>query len=485
MSVSEEMQEVLPVSVLLLRSPIPTSKGTDPYHDAFGSFCLPSFATSALESGTSTPLPDTTQPDQDSLELIKSALSQSGRRKGRFIEDQPRLMTHHLSYPTDDIDIEYCVTSFPILTHTLLNIETLADRLLHAYPSNQGGERIPYRGMVVTSQRAVDAYIEAARHAQDTLRAAGKNSSASPTAWSRVPFFTVGPATSSALRSLPLQPWLRPRLVMGGQATGTAELLATYIVRHFSTPSLMEGIPAHAPLLYLVGDKNTSTIPDALDAANPPIPHEQVQVYETRLDPHFQESVQTLAKSLPVVLSRPVSRRPSQSSIRSRPGSRRPSGGSVGARMPDIQPSSTIVPDTSLRPEPESITPIEEETILKALRSKQQASSSSVNASPKDKSTPLAAAKPDWIVFFSPSGVNYALAEFRQRKWLPPAPSDSTAPASKTKTPFPKIAVIGPTTRDWIVENLGIEPHAVAAKPGPKELKDAIEAVEVQKRGRS
>ena len=352
MSVSEEMQEVLPVSVLLLRSPIPTSKGTDPYHDAFGSFCLPSFATSALESGTSTPLPDTTQPDQDSLELIKSALSQSGRRKGRFIEDQPRLMTHHLSYPTDDIDIEYCVTSFPILTHTLLNIETLADRLLHAYPSSQGGERIPYRGMVVTSQRAVDAYIEAARHAQDTLRAAGKNSSASPTAWSRVPFFTVGPATSSALRSLPLQPWLRPRLVMGGQATGTAELLATYIVRHFSTPSLMEGIPAHAPLLYLVGDKNTSTIPDALDAANPPIPHEQVQVYETRLDPHFQESVQTLAKSLPVVLSRPVSRRPSQSSIRSRPGSRRPSGGSVGARMPDIQPSSTIVPDTSLRPEP-------------------------------------------------------------------------------------------------------------------------------------
>lgn len=50
---------------------------------------------------------------------------------------------------------------------------------------------------------------------------------------------------------------------------------------------------------------------------------------------------------------------------------------------------------------------------------------------------------------------------------------------------YPRIAVLGSTTRAWMVENLGIEPDAVAAKPGPKELKDAIEEVELHLRSRA
>lgn len=45
-----------PTTVLLLRTPVPPKEGTDPYHDVFGTFCLPSFPMSALDSGAATPI---------------------------------------------------------------------------------------------------------------------------------------------------------------------------------------------------------------------------------------------------------------------------------------------------------------------------------------------------------------------------------------------------------------------------------------------
>ncbi|SNX86345.1 related to HEM4 - Uroporphyrinogen III synthase [Melanopsichium pennsylvanicum] len=602
MSAANDIEEPPPpITVLLLRSPLSMSKGTDPYHDAFGSFCLPSFASSALESGTSTPLPSlSTGPkaslalttDHGALDLIKTALSQqaaasnksndqasstplplstTGRRKGKFIQDQPRLMTHHLSYPADaagnEIELEYCVTSFPILAHKFVNHDEFVDRLLHGHPIDGHVSGVPYRGMIVTSQRAVEAYISAGVRAQEILRSNKETSSSSPTQWNRVPFFAVGPATSSALRTVPLAPWLRPRLVMGGEATGTGEALARYVIRHFSTPSILDQnsdlrtAEQAPPLLYLVGDKNAATIPDMLSSASPPtgpIPFEGLQVYETALDSNFAEGCEVLARTLPSVVSRPPSRRPSQGSMYSRPGSRRPSGGSttsgdrpvrstnpsrksssedlhckggadlraasssshssfghvpsVGTPLGVSTMTSTEVVNPRLETlsmpqavagspqlmaspatiEPEAINPIEEDSVLKMLRSKAKNGGADTISS----STRHRIARPDWIVFFSPSGVNYALEEFRRREWMPPEPDskgqDYEAVGVKTtvtahaggKNPrkYPRIAVLGATTRAWMVENLAIEPDAVAAKPGPKELKDAIEAVELRSR---
>lgn len=616
MSAAEDIEEPPPpITVLLLRSPVCMSKGTDPYHDAFGSFCLPSFASSALESGTSTPLPSLSHgpraslaptSDNGALDLIKTALSQqaaiansasnidtqptqpaasalpvsaTGRRKGKFIQDQARLMTHHLSYPTDttgnEVEIEYCITSFPILAHKFVQQQEFVDRLL--YGSKAPGSELgtPYRGMIVTSQRAVEAYISAGVKAQDVLRSKNKTSSSSPTQWNRVPFFAVGPATSSALRTVPLAPWLRPRLVMGGEATGTGDALARYVIRHFSSPSTLDQNagsaqpPQALPLLYLVGDKNASTIPDMLSQASPPngpIPFEELQVYETAPDPHFAEGCEVLAKTLPSVVSRPPSRRPSQGSLSSRPGSRRPSGGSVASidrssvtsrsRNPSRKSSfddlhgkghspayqnlshvpsvgtplgvSTMTSTEAANPrhdslatpaavggspqlmaspatiDPEPINPIEEESVLKMLRSKVKNGGADMSNS-SSSSTKQTIARPDWIVFFSPSGVNYALEEFRRRKWLPPAQNSKSSSEPEAVSPnttvtshastdgrrssgsrkYPRIAVLGTTTRAWMVENLDIEPDAVATKPGPKELKDAIEAVELRLRSRS
>ncbi|SJX64360.1 related to HEM4-Uroporphyrinogen III synthase [Sporisorium reilianum f. sp. reilianum] len=636
MSAASDIEEPPPpITILLLRSPVSMSKGTDPYHDAFGSFCLPSFASSALESGTSTPLPSlstsgkpslSSTAEHGALDLIKTALTQqaaaakssmdhtttsssastvlplsaTGRRKGKFIHDQPRLMTHHLSYPADahgqEVELEYCVTSFPILAHKLVNQDQFIDRLLYGSRKQDNDTAGPYRGMIVTSQRAVEAYISAGVQAQDILRCKGKTSSSSPTQWNRVPFFAVGPATSSALRTVPLAPWLRPRLVMGGEATGTGETLARYVVRHFSSPSILDqnsdlrSAEQAPPLLYLVGDKNAATIPDLLSQASPPtgpIPLEELQVYETAPDPHFAEGCEVLAKTLPSVVSRPPSRRPSHGSMHSRAGSRRPSGGS--AASVDRQASSSAAarsttfsrrssaddlranahahakhgstnlsyvpsvgtplgvstmtsteaagaapaqprleslaipaagggsPQMMASPahiEPEAINPIEEESVLRLLRSKVKNAGADEGGSSHNNAVLQRIARPDWIVFFSPSGVNYALDEFRRRKWLPPQSSQqqqqqqqedaeqhlgasttitshastlgkgstTTTTSSSSSRKYPRIAVLGSTTRAWMVDNLGIEPDAVAAKPGPKELKDAIEAVELRLR---
>lgn len=623
MSATDDIEEPPPpITILLLRSPVSMTKGTDPYHDAFGSFCLPSFASSALESGTSTPLPSlsagakssfSSTAEHGALDLIKTALTQqaavsaaasnkpspdptsapaaalplsaTGRRKGKFIHDQPRLMTHHLSYPQDangdEVEIEYCVTSFPILSHKFVNRDQFIDRLLHGSRNTTSGSSAPYRGMIVTSQRAVEAYISAGVAAQDILRSKNKTSSNSPTAWNRVPFFAVGPATSSALRNVPLAPWLRPRLVMGGEATGTGEALARYVVRHFSSPSILDqnsdvrSAEQAPPLLYLVGDKNASTIPDMLTQASPPtgpVPFEELQVYETAPDPHFAEGCEVLATTLPSVVSRPPSRRPSH-------GSRRPSGGSIASAARSTEASrrssaddlrtrarssaelsrnpshpshhqnlshvpsvgtplgvSTMTSTESALPrlenlaipaaaggspqmmaspahiEPEAINPIEEESVLKILRSKAKntAVDSAGHGAGNGSKVPFIA-RPDWIVFFSPSGVDYALDEFRRRKWMPPAADGSASATTTSKTEqlgasttvssshttslgkgsastsrkFPRIAVLGSTTRAWMVEHLGMEPDAVATKPGPKELKDAIEAVELRLRAKA
>lgn len=104
--------------------------------------------------------------------------------------------------------------------------------------------------------------------------------------------------------------------------------------------------------------------------------------------------------------------------------------------------------------------------------------------------------KPDWIVFFSPSGIQYALDDLRRRKWLPsPYTFNPDAQEYAKDSPesikrgerwlsmgpplgFPRLAVIGPTTKKWVRQNLGFLPDAVAASPGPTELREAIRMAE-------
>lgn len=107
-----------------------------------------------------------------------SSSSEKEKRKGRWITDEGLLTTHHLSWSIDpdnpdgeEIEREYCVSSIPILSHCTTNVDSLARKLVYGSESrteeqdqeedkeNRNGNRkeSPYRGIIVCSQRAVEA----------------------------------------------------------------------------------------------------------------------------------------------------------------------------------------------------------------------------------------------------------------------------------------------------------------------------------------
>lgn len=348
------------------------------------------------------------------------------------------------------------------------------------------------------------------------------------TNWPRKPIFAVGPATGEALRSLSkqlVQP-LRTSLVMGAGATGTGELLATYIIRHFNGPS--GAAPGHSievtsdqpPLLYLTGDKNATTIREALQGANPPIPLEELLVYETCLDPEFNRSCEALSRTLPPApASRPGSRRSSRAGSNS--SSRRPSVGSlfgtgVERRKSSLfsaitgegrtttgtsggTPLTAMTPFSSNTPSGDGAIGIEPTGSPAMVASPLAVDDSEMTSFPLDTDIGLgtgSGTKPDWIVFFSPSGLQFALDDLRKRRWLPKQHTFNfeaqeyakDSPESRERREkwlsagppegYPRIAVLGPTTKRWVRQNLGFQPDAVAASPGATELREAIRMAE-------
>ncbi|KAL8291311.1 hypothetical protein RQP46_002289 [Phenoliferia psychrophenolica] len=131
-----------------------------------------------------------------------------------------------------------------------------------------------YSGVIITSQRAVQAWVSAS-----------PAPSSSPLAnWDSIPFFVVGPATFTAIAKLPGP---IPQLV--GATTGTGLVLANDILDHFSTSS---SPPPTLPILYLTGDKNRETIPEVLEKAGFKL--ERQQVYETAVADDFEHRLDVL-----------------------------------------------------------------------------------------------------------------------------------------------------------------------------------------------
>lgn len=133
-----------------------------------------------------------------------------------------------------------------VLEHTLDNEARLAGVIAQAEDS--------YSGVIVTSQRAVEAWASATR---------------SSPRWTR-PFFVVGSATERAL----VHVGLSPAQIFGAEEAGTGERLASFIRDWFRAD------PPARPLLYLVGDKRRDTISSILDNAE--IALEELQVYSAR-----------------------------------------------------------------------------------------------------------------------------------------------------------------------------------------------------------
>lgn len=184
-----------------------------------------------------------------------------------------------------------------------------------------------------------------------------------------MPFYSVGPATTRALKAVPQQP--APQVF--GEHTGIGEKLAPFILEHYG--EWYKDRPSKPPLLFLVGDKRRDIIPKVLTGAGWRV--DEVVVYGTGEMKTFKDD---FTRHL-------------------------------------------------------------EETANQPRR---------------------------WVVVFSPSGCDSMLSvmgvlDENNRKAKPKRPERSTF-----------IATIGPTTRDYLMDQFGYEAEVCAEEPSPQGVWKAI-----------
>ncbi|ELR09929.1 hypothetical protein GMDG_04405 [Pseudogymnoascus destructans 20631-21] len=175
-------------------------------------------------------------------------------------------------------------TFVPVLEHKLLEpgLDTLR-QLLRSRRINDTGDEGTYGGMIFTSQRAVEAFTSLVAEASPTTTHSLTPSppTAPPSSTDhhprplpsspKPPIYTVGPATTRALRSIPSTPPLQ----IHGSETGNGEALAAYMLTHY-----LPTAPHPRPhLLFLVGDNRRDIIPKTLMGDSLP-PNERIRVDE-------------------------------------------------------------------------------------------------------------------------------------------------------------------------------------------------------------
>ncbi|KAL2127891.1 hypothetical protein VTI74DRAFT_10020 [Chaetomium olivicolor] len=164
--------------------------------------------------------------------------------------------------PINGVDFE---PSFvPVLEHRSDDVGMARVRAALQTGSIGRAQGSAYGGLIFTSQRAVEAFaklVEERRgddgwpHLQD------------------VPVYSVGPATTRALKAVPQTPPLQ----VFGEHTGIGEKLAPFILEHYG--GWYRDREPKPPLLFLVGEKRRDIIPKVLTEAGWRV--DEVVVYGT------------------------------------------------------------------------------------------------------------------------------------------------------------------------------------------------------------
>ncbi len=237
--------------------------------------------------------------------LLKTKSSPTDAYEELFAASTTRTATSH----GDDQDTGFEPVFVPVLEHRFDNDgvarlrDLLAQRLIANNRAADGADR-RYGGLIFTSQRAVEAFAKIVADGPDS-------SSTEDSSWPHlqgVPIYSVGPATTRALRAVPQQPPLQ----ISGEHTGNGQDLAYYIQGHYASwarPGTGGEVDAEGtllpPLLFVVGEKRRDIIPrvllgtgaDGRDGAAtpaqppppppPPIRVDEIVVYGTGVMPSF------------------------------------------------------------------------------------------------------------------------------------------------------------------------------------------------------
>ena len=180
----------------------------------------------------------------------------------------------------------------PVLRHSFKDAEMArVERVLRArgVSSKPGAS---YGGMIFTSQRAVEAFSAIVGRGRGSDSQAGslvnwlvtdvRDIGDADAAWPHlqdVPIYSVGPATTRALRAIPQNPPLQ----VFGEDSGTGEVLSGFMLDHYKVwYNDRDTLP---PLLFLTGETRRDVIPKRL--MDPDLPAgrrigvDEVEVYET------------------------------------------------------------------------------------------------------------------------------------------------------------------------------------------------------------
>ncbi|KAG9228498.1 tetrapyrrole biosynthesis, uroporphyrinogen III synthase [Amylocarpus encephaloides] len=179
--------------------------------------------------------------------------------------------------------IEFTPTFVPVLEHKFL--DDGMNVVQSFLQENRIGrhEDSKYGGMIFTSQRAVEAFAKLVDEGKDEI---------DWTCLCDVPIYTVGPATSRALKSLSQE---RPLNIFGAEC-GNGEALAHYMLHHYG--EWYKDRPIKPSLLFLVGEQRRDIIPKTLMCpdlpANQRIQVDELVVYGTGVMGSFEEDFKVI-----------------------------------------------------------------------------------------------------------------------------------------------------------------------------------------------
>ena len=179
------------------------------------------------------------------------------------------------SQPQDGFSFEPCFV--PVLEHKFE--EDGMVKVMSIVKSQMIGKHFgaAYGGLIFTSQRAVEAFTKIVQDGPDDNTADGHVAKTS-LAWphlQEVPVYSVGPATTRALKAVPQDPPLQ----VFGEHTGNGDSLAHFILEHYG--QWYADRPEEKPaLLFLVGEQRRDIIPKTLMDENLP-DGKRIEVEET------------------------------------------------------------------------------------------------------------------------------------------------------------------------------------------------------------
>ncbi|RPB28673.1 tetrapyrrole biosynthesis, uroporphyrinogen III synthase [Terfezia boudieri ATCC MYA-4762] len=188
-------------------------------------------------------------------------------------ERQQVLLLKTKSYPTDPYDVllrskQADPIFVPVLEHRHVNLDTISHiiskGLIDGFRTT-GAQEAEYGGLIITSQRAVEALGAVLELLKDTVQPITATH----------PIYVVGPATEKSIVDLGF-----PASNVYGAHCGNGQMLADFMLGHYKS---------NKKLLFLVGEIRRDVITKTLNTGGVGV--DEIVIYDTQVVNSFEEDL--------------------------------------------------------------------------------------------------------------------------------------------------------------------------------------------------